>query len=343
METDAVQINDVAAPEWHERPSTCPNFTVSCLRYDQEVAQILGRGIGDTLRALGRLIDISTLDGVTVGYDYDHALAQLDRGYETRFVLERTNGVAIGVAMTPSVLRDGALKSHIVLAGHIADALIGDDDELRSMTIHTLAHECSHVKITAAWDRCFPGELLRARYSSVLEGWRSQVTSACWDEYAACRITADLGYDPAPGYAQTFLTVLSEIDGKVADLVSGFDGGNADTLVGPVLGVFGDLMKFGCYLQGTLAGTDRSLDDFPNVPEQLTASWYAPYFDRLATACDDIFAEFGQWPDKQKFEVISDILMEIVEEQVMQIEDHEDGSYRVAIHHRAANDWRITG
>ncbi|QSY96053.1 hypothetical protein J2J97_09155 [Rhizobium bangladeshense] len=327
------KTDEHASLSWEDRPSTCPDFVVSFRGYEQEAAETLGAAIGETLRAFGRIMDISNLDGVTVGYDYDEALAQLDRGYETNFVLERTNGVAIGVAMTPSVLRGESLKSHIVLAGHIADALVGNDVELRSMTVHTIAHECSHVEITAAWEKCFPGELLRTRFPTLLTAWRSEVTSACWDEYAACRISADLGYDPVPGYTQTFLTIFSGIDKKVGELVGGFDGTNVDQLVGSLFGAVGDLMKFACYLQGALAGTGRKLDDVPDASSALSAHWFSPYFDRLADACNEIFSEFGRWPDKRQFEVISDLVVEIIEDQAVTIWDHEDGSYSVRIHH----------
>ncbi len=315
MEADIASPEEGSSSDWRSNPSTCPNFVVSFRGYEKEAAERLGAEIGNALRSLGRIIDIAGLDGVTVAYDYDDALAQLDRGYETSFVLERTNDVATGIAMTPSVLRNDVLKSHIVLSGDIADGLLDDDEDLQRKMVHTLAHESAHVETTAAWDRCFPGELLRTSYRSNLDAWRSQVMSACWEEYSACRISGDIGYDPVPGYVQTFLKVLSEIDGKVRELVAGFEGGNANTLVGPVFGAFGNLMKFACYLQGSLVGTGRSRDDVPEVTIALASSWFDRYFDRLAVACAEIFDEFGRWTEKSKFDVISDMVEEIVEDE----------------------------
>jgi hypothetical protein len=48
-------------------------------------------------------------------YDYAQALASLNRGYEIKHVLTPSDGHAVGIAMTPSVIRDGRLMSHIVV------------------------------------------------------------------------------------------------------------------------------------------------------------------------------------------------------------------------------------
>lgn len=333
MDGDIALAQEGTAHDWRAKPSTCPeNFTINFRGYDQPAAESLGANLGQVFGDLGRVIDISNLDGVTVAYDYDQALAELDRGCETSYVLERTNDVAIGVAMTPSVLRNDKLKSHIVLLGNVADLITGNDGGTFGMALHTIAHECAHVETTAAWDKCFPGELLRAPFPNLFAAWRWDVTSACWEEYAACRIAGAIGHDPVPGYEETFLKVLSEIDDKVADTVSGFEGGNADPLVASLLGAFGNLMKFACYLQGALRGTGRGRDEL-GVADALSSSWFSPYFDRLDEACAKIFDEFGSWSDKSGFDVIGDIVVELIESKVAHIWHREDGSYFIHIHH----------
>lgn len=306
--------------------------------FDQESAENLAAGLGAAMFELGKIIDISTLDGVTVAFDYDEALATLDRGYSTTHVLRRTSDVALGVAMTPAVLREGLLKSHIVLAANVASTLISEDEYLRGLTIHTLSHECAHVEVTAAWDKCFPDELLRpSKHSSLLEFWRYDVVTACWDEYAACRIAGTLGHDPLTGYETTFLTVLEQCDEKVAALVREFHGGSADPLVGPIFGVYGNLMKFACYMLGTMAAVGKQGDYSDFVSAALQASWFLPYCTRLDEACNAIFEEFGRWPDKRLFDTVADILEEAVVQNVMDIWRLDDDRYRIRIHHPDAN------
>lgn len=104
--------------------ATAPdNFIVSLLGFNTtEDAEAVGEIIGCCTRELSRLFDLSSLDGVTVASDYSKALQDLDRGYESSHQLTPSEGKLVGVAMTPSVIRGGKLKSHIVLwAGLVAD------------------------------------------------------------------------------------------------------------------------------------------------------------------------------------------------------------------------------
>lgn len=322
-------------------PSTFPENTMFSIRGIEEAdARKLAHNLGSCLRELGRIIDVSNLDGVTIAYDYDEALAELDRGYETVFVLTRTTDVGTGVAMTPSVLRDGNLKSHILMHAHVANMILSDDEEQFKMALHTIAHECAHVEITAAYDTCFPGELLRATHPTLLHAYHEQVFSACWDEYAATRISGTIGYDPMPGYEETFIAVLGQVDEKVAELVRGFRGGSAeetDTFVGAIFGAYGNLAKFACYFLGTLASSGRKGDPGERITAELEDSWFRPYFFKIENSCSDLFEEFGKWPDKAGFETIGDIVEEIVEDQVMRIWRGDDGRYTIFVHHDQAN------
>lgn len=312
-------------------------FSVSGFE-DEAQARTVADKVGYVLSELGKIIDISALDGVTIAWDYDGALASLDRGYGSKFVLERTKDVGIGVAMTPSVLRDGVLKSHILIHAHVASMLASKDVDEFNMVFHTLAHEAAHVETTAAWEACFPGELLRTTYSSLLDAFRQQVYSACWDEYAATRIANTIGVDPLEGYEDTFVTVLEAAQEKVANLVRAFNGGSGnatDDFVGSIYGAYGDVMKFACYFLGTLASVARRGKPGDEVAQALRGSWFEPYYPRLEDACAALFDSFGRWPDKSGFELIADILEEIIDRYVMNIWRREEGRYSIYVHHPA--------
>ncbi|WP_137391928.1 hypothetical protein [Rhodoligotrophos defluvii] len=64
-------------------PSTAPDsIAVSARNFaDTETAEQFTHVIAYTVRSISRYIDLDRLDGITVAYDYDDALAQLDRGY----------------------------------------------------------------------------------------------------------------------------------------------------------------------------------------------------------------------------------------------------------------------
>lgn len=129
-------------------------------------------------------------DGVTVAYDYDAALAELDRGVEGLRTLARSNDdQLVGVAMSPAVPRDGKVKVHLVFSGAYIESIDAtpeqDDAEVQSgmqQAIHLIAHECAHVQVTTEKDEAFPGTILRKQVSSYEEQLRTaqpMATSVC--------------------------------------------------------------------------------------------------------------------------------------------------------------------
>src|ERR1700728_2515316 len=99
---------------WQDRPVTMPDACSVCVKgFPEEDAKRLGELIWLFVRELSRIIDLEHLDGITVADDYPAALRDLDRGFEATRPLTPTTENATGVAMTPAVLRDGVLKSHI--------------------------------------------------------------------------------------------------------------------------------------------------------------------------------------------------------------------------------------
>ena len=61
-------------------------------------------------------------------------------------------GPGLGVAMTPAVIRDGKIKSHMLFNAGILLPLEDEKNEFYEQALHTLAHECAHVEVTARFD-----------------------------------------------------------------------------------------------------------------------------------------------------------------------------------------------
>jgi hypothetical protein len=159
----------------------------------EEHARRFGDALVDHIRALSRYIDLQELDGVTVAFDYAQALLDFDRGYETSHKLVPSSDIALGVAMTPSVKRDGRIKSHMLFYAETLLPLEDDKDALYEQALHLLGHECAHVEVTAVFNSSFPGVLLQAMTSDFHDHLRWGVIFSCWDEYAVTRICAPIG------------------------------------------------------------------------------------------------------------------------------------------------------
>ncbi|WP_245314438.1 hypothetical protein [Sinorhizobium alkalisoli] len=61
-------------------------------------------------------------------------------------------------------------------------------------------------------DKEFPDTLLKKIYDDAADACEGQAESACWDEYAACRIAAPFDRDPLQDYTNAFITHLRRDD-----------------------------------------------------------------------------------------------------------------------------------
>ena len=297
-------------------PLTAPqSFTVSCRGFESpEHAQSLGMAIGDWVKALSADFDLATLDGVTVAHDYAQALLEFDRGYAATTKLVPTELHAVGVAMTPSLIRDGKLMSHIFLNALVVWPLSDQNHPEYATALHVLAHECAHVEITSRFEQAFPGVSLRHSYKDVWAALRGQSSNDCWNEYAATRYCARYGRDPTLGYEETFLTALRETRGLANGRIKAYrTHRDVGRVLDEVYVAYGQLLKFAAYCLGNLDGRETPLGERTEVNEALDGHWFQPYFERLHVACRSLHQDYGIWTDMSGFEVISDIADEVVE------------------------------
>ncbi len=304
--------------EAKQAPTTAPDsfgITARGLFASEDEACQLATLVGEVIREFSRTFELSRLDGVTVAQDYAQALAELDRGYETTHTLTPSEGAAVGVAMTPSVLRDGVLKCHIVFNARHIWALQDANHPGFQLAVHIVAHECAHVEITGKFDGAIPGVLLRKRVVDLRDRARSDVVLACWDEYAATRLSAGFGEDPTEGYEETLIAQMGTSRQEANDAIKAYRlDGDLDKVYREVYRVYGNLMKYAAYYLGNLAGHGVELSQRPHFEAALADHWFEPYFHRLGEACKAIAAQYGVWQDHSLFEVIGDIADDLVAE-----------------------------
>jgi hypothetical protein len=304
-----------------EQDTTPPELPPSTLPGHVQV-HFRGRGIDDPavighelrllIEGMGQVFDLRRLDGVTFATDYPEALRELDRGYEATRPLTASDGRVVGIAMTPSVIRSGELKSHIVLN---ANVFFGMLNERRSGSVlHLLAHECAHVELNAAYDQAFPGILLRQRLNA-RDAARSQISLACWDEYAACRLSAPYGDNPTAEYEHSFLEHLKDARERGNTFIKAYRlHGDVQQIIDELAGVYGNLMKFAAYFLGSAAGLGTQWREFTAAVEALDGHWFLPYFERLEDTVAALYDSLGRWADHAGFDAIGDIAEEVMDE-----------------------------
>ncbi|EJN10130.1 hypothetical protein [Herbaspirillum sp. YR522] len=282
----------------------------------EEDAHRLATVVGELVRVLSRKFDLSRLDGVTVAEDYAQALAELDRGYESSHTLTPSEGAVVGVAMTPSVLRDDVLKCHIVFnARYLWPLKDTSDPTALQLPLHIVAHECAHVEVTGKFEAAIPGLLLRSRFTNLWERARSDVIFACWDEYAVTLLCAGIGADPTESYEETLITNMGIVRQEANEAIKAYRlHSDLDQVYREVYRTYANLLKYASYYLGNLAGRDTELSVRPNFEATLAGHWFEEYFHRLDNACKAIMAQYGMWQDLSLFEVVADIADDMVAE-----------------------------
>jgi hypothetical protein len=312
-------MNDDTLPsctEENEAQYTAPEkftLTASGFASEEEAKSLLGI-VGSAVRLISGALDLSGLDGVTIAYDYNDALSSIERGFPSNHALTPSNGDVVGIAMTPLVLRDGVLKSHIVFNARYIVHLGDENNENFGFALHTLAHECAHVEVTQLFENCFPSRLLPNYPSSSTAKIRSDIILACWDEYAATYRSAPIGAEPTAGYEDNFLHHVRETKARVTECISEYrlHGRPMEVLIA-VLRIIGNLMKFSAYHLGNLDGLKIAPENMPRTAAILEGHWFAPFFIRIHEALRDIRTDYGAWQDDRAFEVIADLADEILQ------------------------------
>jgi len=152
---------------------------------EEELISTVQQLVASAIANFGVRLDL--LDGITIFADYQQGVSQFETGFEDG-ALSASEGSIVGVGMTPLVLREGNLRSHILLPRKVAqDAKMQDLSEkarkARYMILHELAHCDDHQNLAIK----FRAELLeiRARQNVLDVGCR-----ATWSEYYVCRTVA---------------------------------------------------------------------------------------------------------------------------------------------------------
>lgn len=331
--TDQSKSDDSELPADVTLPT---NLSMSAHNFaDEEFAKSLLLKTASVLGVVSRNIDLTKLDGVTISHDYDKSLAELDRGYQTAHVLTATKDVAIGVAMTPRVIRNGKVLSHMVLnAPYVLGILEEEDQETESFNtaLHLLAHESAHVEVTASFDNVFPDWLLKHQHTDTLDNLRWQVILACWEEYMVCRICGNIGYDPLDGYAEIFVSVVEMTKTNCVDAIKSYrTHADVDEVICSVYGHLGNLLKYVSYFLGALHGIGREMSEFPEVQSALNGSVYKDDLEFVSVVLKKLMEDYGNWPDMKSFEKLGDVVESMAEREGIFAQHLDDGQLYIDI------------
>ena len=275
----------------------------------------LARSVGDSLLScfnkLNKLIDISRLELISVGYSDDDYISLLS---EFRKGLNRTNdSTAVGAGMTvvsnPTDLRFRIFFSGVGICGLIKKHY-DNDESLIDGALHTIAHEFIHVYVGTELYTNYSELLTTVTPQNIHQELKWKTILSCWDEYRVCSLCATFGEDPTENYESILKNTLHSFEENVAQ--AKIDRSDWGILLTRVYSEISSLLKYSSYYLGTCIGFEIDYTDIDLYKDVITKSWFCEYFDRLANVLMDIEHSFDEQNyDLDFFSNISDILVDI--------------------------------
>jgi hypothetical protein len=300
-----------------------------------EDAERVAHKLSSYIRFISSMINLERLDGVTVAYDYDAALAELDRGVQGLRMLTRSNDdQLVGVAMSPAVLRDGEVKVHLVFSGAYVETLDrapedSDADAQSEMqqAVYLIAHECAHVQVTTEKDKAFPRTILQKQVSSYEEQIFTQISEACWDEYAACRLSAPFGPGHLVYYEEGLRGVVGVARQKAAAAREHFwEHRDLNRIVGDLGAPMSEPLRMAAYTFGHIDGCDGAAEISEETRLAIEGAGYTEAIDDLVAKLRKLWDERGEWMFASEFDVLSDVARDLFYEEGLLITSEGEGA-----------------
>lgn len=245
----------------------------------------------------GRYMDLSLLDGVTVGFDYDAALASVDLGYKSSVAKQYTNeGGLIGVAKVLRVKREGSIKVHAVFDAKLVGAL-AKQDAIFWPAVNIVAHELAHVAVIAWFQAHSPGVMLAPYQGDWATASMREVAHTIWEEYAACRLSAAFtqGDVVLATYADSTELAVANAMSNAREAIKAFRiHGDVDRLLVETTGRVANPLKMAAYLMGHTDGLKEDFDADDHLPAT-RASEFWPFLPGLLSALRAAWDERHSW------------------------------------------------
>jgi hypothetical protein len=323
--------------EFERRSSTMPPIGVDLSGYaTEEFARSVGEAINGWLHLFGKILNLKRLKQVVVSYNYNEALAAVDQGAPFSGPLKPTNDeIAVGIAMTPTVLRDGEAMSVMVLNAGYMEVLVAEgtpqNAALHEQMIYTLAHECGHVHDLDVRAASMPDIILKQRLS-FRDGILFGIASGCWDEYMACRLSAFIARESAlRPLEDTFCTAIERARDRANAAIRQYRmHADVSGVAKEVSEIYKRVLVYAAYMLGHIDGIEGEVAAL--VPKAMDAldrqPYFKPFFSRLCEELRTMHGTYGQWKGLEVYEPLRQLADELLKVGGIDIQPRvDDGAY----------------
>jgi hypothetical protein len=313
---------------------------MSVLGLPRENALQIGLAVESLIHQFGKTIDLSTLDGVTIGLDYRAALSRIDRGLPDLPSPEPTDTEELrGVAMAVDVYRDGEYRTHLVFDAEAVKALIYEENGVTIddwlCAIGTVAHECAHVQIAAEKRRAIPGGVER-QVSGYEQETMLAIAEHWWDEYAVCRLSAPLACAQAQRFATSVVASAAVARRNADAAIEEYSiDDDLDKFIANAGGALSSPLTAAAYLTGALDGIGSSWDCHREASQALAAAELTELVGRLHTELRRLWDSYDSWPPSlDTFSGLEQIAKQVFASHGILFDTAHDGACCVTVSRR---------
>lgn len=269
---------------------------------DQATAEKIAATLNIITENLLPIMPLDRLEGVTFSGNYVASLRDLDRGFPASAPLQPTNEeYGVGVAMAPLVMRDGIIRTHIVVQGGIGHSLVSEDEVSWRLALHTIIRQLAHAASAQIVDESLPGILLK-RFDDRYDGFLYGAIHSAWTGYFSSRASA--GFYPEGGRSQEelLLAVLkrAQSDVPAARLAYRFDG-DMDRLLAVAIPRIEDVLKFSGTVLGHSDGLEQSILDNPVLAVALEDAGLRDWIVLFDSELSQLWDRRRQWASFDEF------------------------------------------
>ncbi len=282
------------AVETHASHSYIVSF-LNCA--DQAAAEQIAGVVRVVVDAMGHRMPVCRIESITFSSDYERALSDLDRGFETSAPLASTPiAYGVGVAMAPMVIRDGKIRCCIVMRSWLGDALLNADDEAsHRIAVHTLASIVARAAYIDMVDTALPG-LLLSQLEDALDAFFVRHVDSVASAYFAARATADIEPDVGDSYGDLFRNALVLAGKTIPSARLAYrTHGDLDAFLRTALPLLSDVLTHAATAIGHFDALGLLIHDDEDTKLLLVEDGLLGWVDVYRRDLEVIFERLGKW------------------------------------------------
>lgn len=249
---------------------------------------------------------IDRLDGVTFASDYEQALIDLDRGFDTNYKPEPTKtDYGVGVSMTLCIKRDGIIKWRIIAQDWIGHDLISEDDQDRSQAAGIIWGMLANVASGQLFDDAFPAVMLNPlpdEYENIIYGYANNV----FDTYFSSRLSAIFYLEETENLADMLVMALRQASELIpASRYSYRYHGDLDKFFGSAVNTVREILILSARVLGVVDGRDEKIPHSHQLNKILEEHELVGWFELFHADVRHIFDNTGNWSSFDQFLILN--------------------------------------